>query len=287
MNSQPNINFSSPKRRRKSQAEAPVSSSGSVRTAILAVFFCVVALLCLSVDFVLQPQRFPMKHINVEGDLLNAEPTQIRDAITSAVQSSNILRIDIAEVAAAAQENPWVENAQIKRRWPDTLVVYINERVIRSRWNDSMWLDQHGIAVEIPGFYDHALPHLKGPSGREQEVLAKYQSWRKLMQSYDLDIVELRNSKLNSWDLILEYTAMNTEGEDEEQSQTQTERFHLKLGIEKLQYKIDKFLNIYEKSLSQTVQYLSEIDMRYPDGVAIRWKDEPPQFNGLVELRNT
>ena len=87
----------------------------------------------LGVDYLLQPQRFPMKHINVEGELVNTHPSQIQKAIAQVVSSSNILRVDVSRAVDAAQALPWVENAQVNRKWPDTLEVRVNERVVRGR----------------------------------------------------------------------------------------------------------------------------------------------------------
>ncbi len=264
--------------------ERSAATAARVRTAVLAIGFCFVAAMVFLIDFVLQPQRFPTRHVDVEGSLQNTHESQITDAIIAAVRDANILQVDLAQVARATQQNPWVETAQIKRRWPDTLVVYINERVLRSRWNESMWLDQNGIAVEIPGFVDHALPHLKGPAGREQEVLVQYQRWVQLLRDAGLKLIELENTKRDSWNLVAEFAQAPAAGEGPADP-FQTGRFEIKFGIDNLQQKMDRFLKLYGNSLAMAAQDLLIVDLRYPDGVAIRWRERAPDFDGLVRIK--
>ena len=108
---------------------------GVIVVSILAVVLFAGAVFGLGLDYLLHPQRFPLKHINVEGELINTHPSQVQKAIAQVISSSNILRVDVSKAVAAAQALPWVENARINRRWPDTLEVRVNERVISARWN--------------------------------------------------------------------------------------------------------------------------------------------------------
>ncbi len=271
--------------RQQSGAARSAGSAARGRTAVLAVGFCFAAALVFLVDFALQPQRFPTRHVDVEGSLQNTQESQITDAIIAAVRDANILQVDLAQVARATQQNPWVETAHIRRRWPDTLVVYINERVLRSRWNESMWLDQNGVAVEIPGFVDYALPHLKGPAGREHDVLEQYQRWVQPLDDAGLQLVELENTKRDSWNLVAAVTAAAA-GEDSAAS-PQASHFEIKFGIDNLQPKMDRFLDLYRSSLAMAAHDLRVVDLRYPDGVAIRWRENPPDFDGLVRIKRT
>ncbi len=269
--------------RRERQAEQP---PGKIfRASGLAVVLCILAMTGIAVDFVLQPGRFPMKHITVEGDLQNAQPNQVRQAISKAVVSSNILSIDIAKAAAAAQELPWVENVQIERQWPDTLVVYVNERIIRSRWNDDLWLDQLGNPVELVGFRDTSLPHLKGQPGSEQQVLAQYQSWQTLFKPYGLSIAGLNKSGTDSWEIVItEISRLPNDSTGDSELPPENAYFSLYLGNVQPQLKIERFIELYTGSFKPVSSQIRRIDMRYQDGISIQWKDEQPQqFSGLIK----
>jgi len=248
---------------------------------------------------VLQPGRFPMKHITVEGDLQNAHPSQVREAISQAAISRNILIIDIARAAAAAQELPWVDNVQIERQWPDTLVVYVNERVIRSRWNDDLWLDQAGNSVELAGFQDTSLPQLRGVAGSEQQVLAQYQNWQNLLKPHGLMIAELNKSGRDSWEMIvsdipdptgsLRADVSQADGSEADGEQLAGKTLiSIKLGSVQPQSKLEQFIDLYDRSFGSVSSHIERIDMRYQDGISIEWKDaQPKEFNGLVKTNKS
>ena len=271
----------------RENSKSSLAGKGAVRVAILAVVLCALASFGLGVDYIFQPQRFPMKHISIKGDLHNTEPSQIRQAIAQVVASSNILRIDIAKAVVAAQALPWVEDATIKRRWPDTLVVFVNERVIRARWNDDQWLDHQGIAVTLPDFQDSSLPLLRGPVGFEQEVLAKFQIWQTLAQPRGLEIAELVKSGRDSWEVYVHpVSGDGSSGEQEVQSMAPNS-IRVILGSSKPQARFERFAKLYSDVFEPAGKWLTAVDMRYPDGVSVQWLDGEPRIAGDAKIKKS
>ena len=94
--------------------------------AVVAVLLCVFAFAGLGIDFLLQPHRFPLKRIEIQGDLRNTYTQQIQRVLAENMPS-NIFRINLAEAADVAQSLPWISEATIRRQWPDTLQVRVHE----------------------------------------------------------------------------------------------------------------------------------------------------------------
>ena len=262
--------------------------TGSIRISILAVVLCAMAVFGLGVDYLLQPQRFPMKHINVEGDLVNTHPSQIQKAIAQVVSSSNILRVDVSRAVDAAQALPWVENAKVNRKWPDTLEVRVNERVVRAHWNDDRWIDQTGVVLTLPNFSDESLPRLRGADGSAKEVLAKYRMLDKTLRQYGLQVQELAKSERGSWDLLVQVVADDTNSEVVKDVQEDADRsVRVILGSRASQHRVERFVRLYSEVLRDVVHRIQVVDMRYPDGVSVRWKDKAPRLSGIVKLKNS
>ena len=262
--------------------------NGVVMVSILAVVLFAGAVFGLGLDYLLHPQRFPLKHINVEGELINTHPSQVQKAIAQVISSSNILRVDVSKAVAAAQALPWVENAKINRRWPDTLEVRVNERVISARWNVDSWLDQTGFAVTLPDYSDESLPKLRGADGSEKEVLKKYRLFEKIVVKYGLTVMELSRSERGSWNVHLQ--AINSGAQETalaDDQGTDRESFKVILGRNDPANRVERFGRLYSERFHTVADQISVVDMRYPDGVSVRWVDKTPRLNGVIKLKNS
>ena len=261
---------------------------GVIVVSILAVVLFAGAVFGLGLDYLLHPQRFPLKHINVEGELINTHPSQVQKAIAQVISSSNILRVDVSKAVAAAQALPWVENARINRRWPDTLEVRVNERVISARWNVDRWLDQAGVAVTLPDHTDESLPQLRGANGSEKEVLKKYRLFEKTVSKYGLTVMELSRSERGSWNVHLQ-AVKNGEEEtalaDDQDADPKT--IKVILGRNDPANRVERFGRLYSEQFHEVADQISVVDMRYPDGVSVRWVDKTPRLNGVIKLKNS
>ncbi len=256
------------------------SARGGFRFSTIAVVLSVVAIVGLGVDYILQPHRFPMKQINIQGDLQYTEPVQISRAI-SKVASTNILTINIAEAAQAAAALPWVDEVVVKRRWPDTLDVYVNERVIRARWNDDQWLDQVGTPVRLLYYRNTELPRLRGPKGFEQEILANMNKWRPIFEAVELQLVEVKRSRTGSWSVLLRDINENPSAVIEEKEQrTEPVEFLVKLGNDDPRFQALRFTHLYKELFQPVNQTIATVDMRYPDGVSVQWEDGTSKLKG-------
>ncbi len=275
---------------RPSSATSSDSSRGRgvVVVSILAVVLFAGAVFGLGLDYLLHPQRFPLKHINVEGELVNTHPSQIQKAIAQVISSSNILRVDVSKAVAAAQALPWVENARISRKWPDTLEVRVNERVISARWNTDRWLDQAGVVVTLPNHTDESLPQLRGTSGSEREVLKKYRIFENNVRKYGLKVTKLSRSERGSWNVHLQPVRDGEDGTalvngQEEEPKT----IEVILGRNDPANRVERFGRLYSELFHDVADRISVVDMRYPDGVSVRWADKKPRLNGVIKLKNS
>src|SRR5690606_40367696 len=92
----------------------------------------------------------------------------------------------------------------LRRRWPDVLIVRIEEPRAAARWGDRGLLNARGeLFAERPPNGFPELPHLDGPPGSEREVAKVYLAMRERLLETGLAIERLQLDERGSWRLLL------------------------------------------------------------------------------------
>jgi len=244
-----------------------------VRTGLIASLTFALAIVGFAVDYLFQPNRFQLVNIEVNG-VNNAHPSHIQDAIASVV-SRNIFRIDLVAVAEAAQSVPWVADATVRRRWPPgTLEIDVHERVISTRWNETMWLDDAGNPVTIPDYENPNVPILSGPPDAGKEMLQKINDWQPLSDQSGLRIMTLSRSNRGGWQVGLLAHEAEQDVAGASGDAVPSDSMKVFLGSSDPDANLVRFLRLH-RSLEPHAGLIAIADMRYPDGVAIRWNGRP------------
>lgn len=87
----------------------------------------VVAILCLvALTGLLSFELLCVNHLEVEGN--QAVSAEAVKSLSGIKPGMNMLKINFDEVAADLSRNPYLELRDIERRFPDTVVIHVNER---------------------------------------------------------------------------------------------------------------------------------------------------------------
>lgn len=229
------------------------------RSALLLV--AVVVMLSVSVPLLLKglyqvANRFPVQQIQVFGTFNHLSEQNLRDALEKYLEY-NYFDVKLDNIKTTAEQLAWVESAVIKKAWPDTIVVEIQERVAVANWGDT-----HLISHRHTIFHSHQTPTIAGlPTfiGAEEHAVLIMDHYRQLSRSLkavDLAIDTLILAERMSWTLRL------TNGlviiVDDQQA------------IEKVQ----RFVALYQQMPEQDRQSMEQVDLRYENGLAIKWKQK-------------
>lgn len=98
---------------------------------------------------------------------------------------NNFFTVDLEVVRRAIESVAWVRRAQVRREWPDRLVVKIEEHQVLGTWDDGRLVNNFGELFEAnPAEAEEdseaPLPELSGPAGSERDVASRYldfKSW--------------------------------------------------------------------------------------------------------------
>ncbi|HNZ57719.1 MAG TPA: FtsQ-type POTRA domain-containing protein, partial [Methylophilaceae bacterium] len=87
----------------------------SVVVMLYAVLFAVVHL-----------PIFPLREVKVDGELSHVNREQVKLIVAKHLKG-NFFTLDLVKARNAFEKLPWARNVSLRRRWPDTLEVVIEE----------------------------------------------------------------------------------------------------------------------------------------------------------------
>ncbi len=197
------------------------------------------------------------RHVNVATIRLQALP-----AIVSST-SGNFFTVDLEAVRRAFEGVAWVRRAQVRREWPNRLVVAIEEHQVLATWDDGRLVNTFGeLFTANTGEAEEegrTLPDLAGPVGSERDVASRYVDFRSWFARLGLVPDQVTLSPRYAWSV---HFANGTEN-----------GLTVDLGRERdgntVPERVLRMLNAWP-DLTARWPRPTLIDLRYPNGFALR-----------------
>lgn len=227
------------------------------RDAWLMSFLVVCALLLaarLVYWYLASPERFPVNTVKITASYRHVSRTTL-ESILSEFSGASFFSLPVRRLYARLSELDWVEQADVERQWPDTLVIRLKERTPLARWNQTI-LTQDGALVPLSEGAGSlpTLPVLTGPETQRAEVLQVYKKLSKLLSNYGMYATALNLRDNQAWELTL------------------ANGFEIRLGKKDLETRLHRFCKAYPAVFGDTPNQMASVDLRYPHGMAVRWK---------------
>ena len=197
----------------------------------------------------------PIARISVEGDLSVVNQQAVQQRIAPYATAS-FFKVDLLSLHRELEMMPWIASAQVRRVWPDQLVVRLEEQLPIARWGDEALLNNQGeaFAPQEVSNYQH-LPQLYGPRRAQQQVMQQYQVLSQMLRPMGFSVARLELRERGSWFLS---TGQGIE---------------VLLGRDHLVEKMRRFSAIYDKALKEQQTNIARIDLRYANGLAVAWRE--------------
>lgn len=206
--------------------------------------------------YLTSPQTLPLKSVKVQASFKHIDALALQKVIAPYARGG-FFSINIGKLREQLKQLPWVKQVSIWRVWPDTLEVSVVEKQAVARWGHDDLLSADGeIFQPVRSTFPSELPQLNGPQDQAQEILAKYQEMSKLLVSKGLGIVKLDLSDNRAWQLLLD------------------NKMQLILGREEVIPRLKRFMFVYPKIFTPKGKQAETVDLRYGNGIAVRWKDQ-------------
>ncbi len=223
--------------------------SNNLVGGLMAVF--VVTVIVTGFVWMMNPATLPIRQVHIEGKFLRLDTLRLQELVTDKVRGG-FFNIDVAAIRNALVALPWVNDVSVHRVWPDGLRVIVNERTAVVRWNETGLLNEQGhyFSPEKDTFPED-LPLLQGPEESQKLLLERF---KLLEQTYGLSVVRLQLNERRAWKFELE------------------NGLSVVLGRKDFESRVERFVNIVINNLGEKSSQAREIDMRYTNGFAVRWK---------------
>ena len=207
------------------------------------------------------PRTLPIRSVKVEGEFHHLSRERLVEAATPHVHGG-FFSVDLNAVEQALEALPWVHSASLRRRWPDTLVVRVNEQVPVARWGEYALLNRYGDLFRPPGEeLPSDLPVLSGPRGKQRELIERYLAISERLRPIGLVPSALTQDERRAWHLEL------------------VGGVRIDLGRAEQERRLSRLIAVYRQTLSREWETVRSVDLRYPNGLAVARHEAAGQRN--------
>ena len=134
--------------------------------------------------------------------------------------------------------------------------VEVIEEVPIARWGEQGFLNRLGDELNITDNSTlESLPVLRADYGTSEEMMQHYQLLAELLLPTGLKLIEMQRDHMGAWRVETD------------------EGIELVLGRDKIGEKIKRLALVWQSGLNKQLKQIKTIDLRYPNGLAVAWKD--------------
>jgi cell division protein FtsQ len=238
-----------------------------VSVNLRAIFASIAALILLAIGvaFGRQMLELPVEKLEIEGNFQRVSKLEIEAAADALGRS--LLSVDLDAIRRRVESLPWVDEARLRRIWPDTLKIAFREHRAAARWGEAGLLNIRGelFAEDVLQEY-RELPKLDGPAGSHRRVADRYLRVRELLPGTRLMLDSIRMDDRGAF--TIEFVSGLT----------------VRIGRDNVDERIDRFFEIALGRLDAEVAEVAYVDMRYANGFAVGWRTPASDETTLARL---
>ena len=242
-----------------------------VPVARFAALFAAIGAIIVTYQFSANMLDRPIRSVEINGPFQRVTALQIEAAINHELDLG-FLSADLQDMQRDIVALPWIDHANVARRWPSKIVVTVTEQVPAACWGDSGLLNTRGELFVVDASHVPAeLPRLSGPESKAPAVARRYLQIRDQLIPLGLDVRRLHVDQRGSWDMTLQNGV------------------EIRLGRQEVSERTRLFLDVVANIVSSKESEIDFVDMRYSNGFTIGWKDgvttpSSKQPNGGTEM---
>lgn len=207
-------------------------------------------LLIIGYNYLKDPAHFQIKTVEVDGKLNHLKPEAVAEALTPWV-ATNFFAVNVGTLQRELSKLAWVHDTQIRRVWPDKVVVNIEEHVPVAVWQDRALVSDRFELYQPDALPEMDLPRLSGPNEQLATVLETLLKLNALFSPKEVKVVSLTLSARRSWSAVL------------------SNGMQLQLGSVDIIPRVERFIESYPFDFSANQSATPYIDLRYTNGFVV------------------
>ena len=197
---------------------------------------------------------FALQQVVIHGTLARTNPAHVEAVIREELKGT-FFTMRLGEARESLVKVPWVRAVALRRAWPMTLEITVNEHEPLARWNDSALVNVQG--ETFSGDYDGELPQFSGPEGSAADVAAHFREFGLVLKPTGFALAEIRLSERAAWEL-------RTDGNPP---------LTIELGRVEPGARLARFVAYYPGTIAKMRRAgtrVDQVDLRYRNGFAAR-----------------
>ncbi|HAT1660067.1 TPA: cell division protein FtsQ/DivIB [Legionella pneumophila] len=200
-------------------------------------------------------ERFPITTIKVAATYEHITHKELENVLAKYLDASFFL-LSVKGLQSELNSMSWIDTAYVERVWPDTLKIKLTEKKPVAIWGNALMTRDGKLFNQGSVPSDLDIPKLKGPQSQQLEVLQVYEKLSKILSSYGLNASGLYLRDNQSWVLLLNHNVK------------------IYLGKKELEERLLRFCKAYPAVFAEKADQLAGVDLRYPRGMAVQWKQQ-------------
>lgn len=204
-------------------------------------------------QFIDDPKRMPIDVIVVDGELQHVSQARLQEKVMQAVEGS-FFSVNVNKVKKAARFVPWVADVQVRKIWPDTLSLTVEEHKAYAKFNNSQLINAQGKSFSPDkSSFPKQLANLVGKEADLSRLWATYVNMQSQLTPHKKRIVRIELNERGAWNFSL------------------ADGVEVQLGSNDVDQRFKRFIKIYPQLSAQVNRQAAQLDMRYSNGLAVKW----------------
>ena len=227
--------------------------------ADLLILAAAAALVVAGAVWLVRVPSLPVRQVVFTQELPHTRRAELAQALPAALKG-NFFSLNLEQVRGTLERLPWVRKVELRRVWPAGLEVTIEEHRPVARWGEGRGelVNSFGevFAATAPAAEMAVLPLLYGPSGTAPDVLKRYGEFVGSFKPLGQKPVQVTLSPRLAWQLKLESGMVVEMGREQPKSPVAV--------------RLQRFIETYPETVGRRAARPSVVDLRYPNGFAMR-----------------
>ena len=243
--------------------QQPRLSDGVAEKFLRLLMVTVFVAAIFGADFIYKQIDTPLSKIMVGGNFNHLEEQELAELVNMEIDGG-FLSMNLNQLRQELQSHPWIHQVSVRREWPSTLKVEVIEEVPIARWGKKGFLNRLGDQLSLPENSNlKSLPVLEADFGSSQDMIAQYLLLAELLAPTDLRLTELQRDAVGAWQIET------------------TSGVRIVLGRDQIIEKIRRLIVVWGSGLDVQLNNIATIDLRYPNGLAVSWRDQDITISGF------
>jgi cell division protein FtsQ len=222
-------------------------------THFILFFFLISSALYFITDFS-RSMHFPIDEVSIVG-ARHMDHQTIQHSLNPLV-SQGFFGVEVDAIKDRILQMPWVEDVSVRRIWPNQVWVMITEKKPIANWNREALLSSTGdLFTPEKKNTPIDLPQFIGPEGKHIYVMEYFNQLNSLLSPLRFKVVRLELTHTRLWNITL------------------NNGMKLTVNHKDFLTRFSHFVKVYPKVVGNRASEIEHVDLRYPNGLAIRWKE--------------